>query len=308
MKFASPALLWAVALIPVLAAGYVVLERRRRAAERAFATDAMRPNVAPVYPGWRRHIPAVVLLAGMLVLSLAVARPRADAKVPRERATVVLALDASRSMESRDVDPSRIAAARKAARAFVDDLPARFKIGVVSFARSPEVLSHPTSDRVALRAALGQLDTTLGTSIGDALVKALELRPPASGGRQVPMIVVLLSDGNNKGGEVTPSAAAEAARADHVRVFTISFGRGDGGSSGEPPVDAATLRELARRTGGRFYSAPSGTALEAVLDSLGSEVAYVNGSKEVTATFVGAGLALLVAAGGLAALWFNRVP
>ena len=312
MSFTSPGLLWTVALIPLLGIGYALLERRRRSAVEAFAAPAMRPNVAPAAPGWRRHLPVALLLGGMLALALAVARPRAEASVPRERATLVFALDASRSMEAADVAPSRLEAARRAALTFIGELPDRFQVGVVSFARTAQVLSHPTADRVALRRAFAAIETAPGTSIGDGLTEALGLRPPAPpGGRPAPLVVVLLSDGNNTGGQVRPRAAAEAARAERVRVFSISFGRASadpsGGLSARPP-NAAALSALAETTGGRFYSAPTGEALKEALRILGSDVAYVRATREVTAAFVGAGLVLLVSAGGLSALWFNRLP
>ena len=300
-----------MALIPLLGIGYLLLERERKSAQRAFAAPAMRPNVAPATPGWRRHFPAALLLAGLLVLALAIARPRAETSVPRERATVVFALDASRSMESADVEPNRLAAARRAAMASIEGLPDRFQVGVVAFARTARVLSHPTADRVALRRAFRDIETAPGTAIGDGLTEALALRGTPSEAGEFPMVVVLLSDGNNTGGEVQPLEAAEAARAERVRVFSISFGRPStdpgGGVSVRPPNHAA-LRALAETAGGRFYSAPTRAALEAALSSLGSDVAYVRATREVTAMFVGAGLVLLVSAGGLSALWFNRLP
>jgi Ca-activated chloride channel family protein len=311
VSFSSPTWLAIGLFVPIaLGIGYLLLQRERRRSVHAFTAPGMKPNVAPVTPGWRRHVPAVLLLCGIALLGLAIAGPRAALSVPRERATVVLTLDASRSMESTDVAPSRLVAARDAALGFIRDLPVRFQIGVVSFARRAQALSRPTSDRVAVRRALQAVETARGTSIGEGLAQALDLRPPPARVRDVPMIVVLLSDGNNTGGRVTPEEAAARARQEGVRVFTIAFGREPGSRRvGDPrPPNLVALRELAGTTRGRFYAAPTGEALDAVLRNLGSQVARVREQREITTAFVGAALVLLLAGGGLSALWFNRLP
>ena len=142
-------------------------------------------------------------------------------------------------------------------------------------------------------------------------MQSLDLRPPRAGGPRVPMVVVLLSDGNNTSGEVSPVDAATAAQEAGVRVNTISVGRRPGdppaGSFPGRPSNHRTLRAIADRTRGSFYRAPSEADLETVLRGLGSSVATVRERREVTAAFVGAALVLLVAGGGLSALWFNRL-
>jgi Ca-activated chloride channel family protein len=311
LTFASPTLLWALVLVPAAVGAVVFVERRRRRTATRFTTAGMLPNVAPRGPGWRRYAPTALLLGGLLALLLAVARPEAALSVPRERATVVLAMDASLSMSVTDVAPDRLTAARRAARTFVRDMPARFQVGLVTFARRAQVLSQPTRDRVAIERALASLqETSLGTAIGDGLAEALALRPRASG-RRVPMTVVLLSDGNNTTGETSPEQATAAARRAGVRVHTIAVGRRPGepppGNARGRPADARTLRAIAAGTGGRFFSAPSEGELGDVYRELGSLVSTVRERREVTAAFVGAGAVLLVAAGALSVLWFNRV-
>ena len=191
-------------------------------------------------------------------------------RAARARATVVLAIDSSRSMEAVDVPPTRIEAARSAARSFLDDLPSKFQVGVVSFARRARILSRPTVDRVALGFALDSLETKPGTAIGDGIMSALDSRPE---GRDVPLVVVLLSDGDNTTG-TDPLEAAERAAGMNVKVFTIAFG-GDAPGTGVPPPDDGTLRQVAEATGASFFDAPTAADLHDVYKDLGSSITIV---------------------------------
>ncbi|MFN2490928.1 MAG: VWA domain-containing protein [Actinomycetota bacterium] len=312
MTFASPQFLWALLLVPLALAVYVVTDRRRAGAAHRFTSRAMMPNLVPASPRWRRYVPAALLGAALISLLVAIARPQAAMSVPRNRATVVLAIDASRSMDATDVEPSRLTAARRAATGFLERVPERFQIGIVSFADSPQVLSRPTLDRVALRNALASLQARRGTAIGDALEVALEMRrsEPGERAQRIPMVIVLLSDGNNTTGEVDPLVAAAAARRAGVRVHTILLGRTAASPAvpGAPrPPNRDVLRALAQRTGGTFSSAPDRADLEETYRDLGSSISHVRERREVTVAFVGAALVLLVASGGFSALWFNRL-
>lgn len=303
MSFQWPWLLWALSVIPLLALAYVVAQRRRAARARTFARAEMMPNVVTASPRWRRHVPALLYVVALTVLILAAARPQRAMSVPRDRATVVLAMDASRSMEATDVAPNRLIAARRAAGALIDRVPRRFQLGVVSFARTAKVLSRPTTDRVAIDNALEEVETRGGTALGDGLLLALETRPP---GDDVPMVVVLLSDGNATRG-ADPLDAARRARRRGVRVFTIGFG--SVARVGEtPPLDDSTLRAMASAAEGRYFEAPTAADLESVYAEIGSDIATVRATREVTTAFMGAGLLLLVAGGALATLWFSRAP
>ncbi|CAN5655237.1 VWA domain-containing protein [soil metagenome] len=308
MTFGSPALLWNLMLIPVAAGAYLILQRRRVSVAGRFASSHMMPNVAPHPPGWRRHLPVALTLVALLLLLLGVARPEVALSVPRDRATVVLAIDASNSMTATDVEPSRLGAARRAAVGFLDGLPERFQVGVVSFAREALTLSRATSDRVAVRRALRSIDTARGTAIGEGVMEALALRPTGATGADVPLVVVLLSDGNNTAG-IDPLTAAEAAREAGVRVHTIVFGTTHGRAPGggrSRPSDVDALRSVAQRSGGSFFSAPSEADLEAVYRDLGSSISAVRERREVTVAFIAGGLVLLLLSGGLSMLWFNR--
>lgn len=303
VSFESPSALWVLAALPLLLVAYLVFQTRRNRRAEPFATAPMMPNVVPASPRWRRYVPLALYLLGLAVLILAVARPQRAMSVPRERATVVLAIDSSRSMEAVDVPPTRIEAARSAARSFLDDLPSKFQVGIVSFARRARILSRPTVDRVALGFALDSLETKPGTAIGDGIMSALDSRPE---GRDVPLVVVLLSDGDNTTG-TDPLEAAERAAGMNVKVFTIAFG-GDAPGTGVPPPDDGTLRQVAEATGASFFDAPTAADLHDVYKDLGSSITIVREKREVTTSFIGAGAILLLLGGGASALWFNRLP
>lgn len=261
MTFLSP--WWLLLLLPViaLAVAYVIAQRRRSRYAVRFATLPMLAKVAPASPGWRRHAPAAALLAAFLVLAVAAARPEAEVRVPHERATVMIAVDVSRSMDATDVEPTRIAAARDAASAFVEELPDTFNVGVVAFAGDAMVMATPTTDRDAVVRELQSLTLRDSTAIGEAVFTSLDqiaamarepVEPgsgsapgsgatpgsnatPGPGGdgqggavpgdttQSVPGRIVLLSDGSNVRGRSLESAAA-AARDAGVPVSTIAYG------------------------------------------------------------------------------------
>ena len=314
MSFQWPVLLWGVALVPLLSLAYVVAERRRDRASRRFSSEAMLPNVVPSRPGWRRHVPPLLMLLAVAALLAGMARPEAALSVPRERATVLLAIDSSDSMLSADVEPSRLAAAQSAGRTFLKQIPETFQVGVVTFGRRARMLSAPTVDRQAVREGLDSLDTSEGTRMGDGLALALEARElvvDEPGQEPAPMVVLLLSDGNDTGSAVPPQEAAEQAREMRIKVHTIALGVGEGiGPNGRrfraPDVDG--LRAIARTTGGRFFVTPTASELNEVYESLGSSLGRVRQRREITVAFVGGGALLLALAGIASAGWFKRVP
>jgi Ca-activated chloride channel family protein len=316
MSFQWPFLLWALLLVVPALGGYALFERHRAASARRFTTAAMLPNVAPTAPRWRRHVPTALYLLGFICLLVALARPQTALSVPRERAAVVLLMDSSMSMQATDVDPTRLEAAQRAAFAFLERVPRRYQVGVVSFAGKARILNRPTTDRVAVRRALRSLLPRWGTAIGDGLVRALQTRPEARRGegraQATPMVVLLLSDGVNTVGS-DPLQAAERARRAGVRVYAIALGtdrpsRAAGRSRVVQPSNDALLRRIAEVTRGRFFAAPSVDRLTAAYRNLGSSVGLVTEQHEVTVAFVAAALVLLAAGGVVSFAWFNRFP
>jgi Ca-activated chloride channel homolog len=303
--------------VPLLVVVYVVRERRRTAFAAAFANPALLPSVIDRAPGPRRHLPLVLMLLGLTAIVVGVARPNMDVDVKREEATVVLALDVSRSMKAEDVAPTRLDAARDAAKAFVAKVPEKFRVGVVSFATRAVVGVAPTEDRSLVEASLDTLAPGEGTAIGDAV--ALSTRV----GRDrrddpAPRSVLLISDGARDGGAVTPQAAAQQAKRLRVPVYTVLVGTPEGvveetltGGLRQiirVPPNPDTLREIAHLSGGEFFTATDAEGLERVYEELGSRLGTRKQSREVGDYFAGGAAAFLLAGGALSALWFRRVP
>jgi len=312
MTFQSPPLLWALLLVPLAIVAYVAYERRRAGYATRWAKAGMAGHATGPGPGWRRHLPPLLLLLTAVSLVVALARPQAALSVPRQRATVVLVMDSSRSMRATDIDPSRLIAARRAGETLIDQLPDGVQVGVVGFARRAQTLAAPTTDRVAVRRALGSLTPGRGTAIGAGLVRALELTErPRQGGsaERVPAVLLLLSDGINTYG-VDPAEAARRARAAEVPVHAVALGAPPGAAlpSGPNPPDFESLQGIVRATEGTYSAAPTARGLRNVYRDLGARIGTVSERREVTVAFVGAGALFMLAAAGLSVLWFKRVP
>lgn len=319
MIWQSPQRLWLLLAVAALVVGYVLMQRRRSRYAVRFTNLRLLDRVAPQRPAWRRHVPASLFLAMLALLVVGFARPSDEVQVPRERATVIVAVDVSRSMLATDVSPDRLSAAKDAAREFVDGLPEEFNVGLVAFAGSTSVLVAPDTDRAALAVGIDRLAEgaagVQGTAIGEAIdtslesiraldAQAVEEPPPAR--------VVLLSDGANTAGRDPGQAAGEAAE-QGVPVDTISFGTPDGridasGSGQAVPVDGETLRAVAAETGGGYHEAGTSDELRAVYADIGSSVGFETERQDVSARFIGIGLVLALLAAATSMLWFSRLP
>jgi Ca-activated chloride channel family protein len=311
MTFADPYLLVALVAIPFALIAYFVIARRGRKAARAAANPALWPNLMPRRPGWRRHVPPALLLLALTALLIGAARPQAYMASDQKDTTVVLAVDSSNSMAAKDVSPSRIAAARSAARDLIAGLPPNAKLGLVSFARDVQVLQAPTADRAAFNNALTNLKlrggTTLGTAI-DRAVASLRAAHPALKGRAI----IVISDGKSTEGKRSPIAAARAAKAVGVRVFTVSLGTATGtvteqGKTVSVPPDPTTLRRVAEASGGRFYRATDATALQNAYKDIGSTVRPQRKKRDISFAFIGGAMALVAGGSALSLAWFRRL-
>jgi Ca-activated chloride channel family protein len=326
MTFDWPLALWGLLLVPLLLGAYLLLQRRRTKYAVRFTNLDLLANVVERSPRWRRHVPAALSLLALAALLVGVARPQAVVKTPEEQAAVVLAMDVSTSMEATDVEPSRLAAAQEAAQTFVDRVPGKMRVGLVTFSSEARVLVPPTSDHTQVEEALGYLVPDGGTAIGDAIAASVQLDGSAAGTELAaeddregpPLVVLLLSDGTPSPDTLDPVQAAEEARAQGVRVYTVALGTDEGtvtlddGLGNEEvvpvPPDRETLTQVAEITGGEFFEAPTDEALQAVYESLGSDIGFTEKETDITFAFAGGGALLLLAGGLLSALWFGRLP
>jgi Ca-activated chloride channel family protein len=320
VTFTWPIALLALLAVPLLVGLYVAEERRRRDSAARFGNPALLPNVVDRAPGRLRHMPLAVLLVALAAMIVGVARPRANVSVRREEATVIVAMDVSRSMAATDVSPTRLDAARSAAKAFVAQIPHKFRVGVVSFGTRAVVGVPPTLDRSLVDASLDTLHPGDGTAIGDGVALSVDLGQQArtSDGTLPPRAVVLISDGAREGGRISPDAAAALARARHVPVYAVLVGTENGvvhqrltGGYQQiirVPASPGTLQRVAKVSGGQFYAAPDLDRLRQVYGDLGSRLGTRTESREITDWFAAGAAALLLVGGALSAFLFKRVP
>lgn len=322
MTFATPWVLWGLFLIPLALFAYWLVQRRRIKYAARFTNLDLLANVVDASPGRRRHLPALFALAALAALIVAVARPQTSVAVPRDDATVIMTLDSSASMTATDVPPTRLDAAKSASKSFLDKLPDRFKVGLVSFSTLVSVLQQPTEDRDAVRSSLNGIQGDVGTAIGDAIVESVALAPKPDedqqrAGKKPLVAILLLSDGANSVGR-EPLDVVDVAKKAGIPIYTIAFGTPNGTveitndlgvtQTYNVPPDPETLKRIAEETGGRFFEAPTEADLAAVYDEIGSQVSYEDEKRELTAAFAGAGAVFLLFGAGLSALWFGRIP
>jgi Ca-activated chloride channel homolog len=308
---------WLLALLPVLAVAgvYVWRQFRRRTYAMKFTNVDLLRTLAPRGLGWRRHAAAGAFLLSLVALGSAMARPSVDHKEPLERATVMLAIDVSLSMQADDVAPTRIQAAQEAAKAFVNELPPTYNLGLVSFAKSANVLVSPTKDRASVIAGIDGLTLAEATATGEAVFTSLDAirSVPADGASGAPPArIVLLSDGYRTSGRSIEDAAAAASSA-NVPVSTIAFGTDTGvvdirGQLQRVPVDRLSLQQLADDTKGYFYQAASVSELKKVYEDMGSSIGHKTEAREVTQWYAGAALLFGLCAAAMSLLWTSRLP
>ena len=314
MTFLDPALLSLLLLAPVLVLLYVLAQRRRRTYAIRFTNLALLASVAGRRPNVRRHIPSFLFLLGLAGLVIASAGPVLNLEVARQRADVMLVIDVSGSMEATDVLPSRIEAARSAARTLINSLPGSDRIGLVSFNNRATLVAPLTEEHGSVSRALGTLRPGGGTAIGDAIVAAVAQFQPgstASSSRRVPGLIVLLTDGASNAG-IDPATAAGSAQRAAIKIDTIGIGRRGQPTfvRGQPVdgVDETSLQSLASVTGGSYFYAEAAGQLDRIYSSLGSSFAWQFVRIDLAPfVFVLAALGLL--AGGLLSLrWFRLFP
>jgi Ca-activated chloride channel family protein len=326
MTFAAPILLLGLILVPVAAVAYVLFEMRRERRAATWVSPALAPNLVH-RPSFRlRHIPAAMFLIGLTLLLVGFARPEAHLTSVRQGATIVLAIDVSGSIAATDVKPTRILAARNGILEFLQVLPKQYRIAVVTFTDHPAVIVQPTYDRELVAASLPKKAKNIGTQLGSALQRAVQVAvravgPDRPGKPHPPAAVVLLSDGKQTQPGTTVQTATNLAHRSDVPVDTIALGTTSGTvkqgqvlTGGDDqrqtiqvPVDGTTLHSIALVTDGRYSPAISAAALDQVFKDLGSHAVHEHDEHEVTAAAIGLALLFIFPAVILSGLWFRRV-
>ena len=326
MSFEAPALLAVLVLVPLVGIGYWLLQRRPSRYAVRYSNLEVLAAVAGRRRTWKRHVPAALLLLSLGALGIAFARPTVTVDAPDERASVVLVVDVSGSMRAQDVQPTRLAAAKQAMVSFLKNAPDSLRVGIVAFSNEPQVVVSPTLDRRQLTDGIGLLEPAFGTALGDALARSVELArtttattgqastaPVKDAEGKALASILLLSDGFQTRGLLSPGQGAERARAAGIPVFTIALGT-EGGTIVDReqvipvPPDRETLAAIAEYTGGQSFDAETAGALKDVYQGLGSRVGRREKPREVTSAFVAAGALLLVGAVGAAMVVAPRLP
>ncbi len=336
MSFIWPAMLVWLSLIPLLVLLYVRMQQRRRLLAASYGSLGLVHEGAGRRIGLRRHIPPALYLAGLAILIVALARPQAVVSLPRIEGTIILAFDASGSMAAEDLKPTRMEAAKAAARAFVERQPTTVQIGVVAFSDNGFATQAPTNAQAAILAAIERLTPQRGTSLGHGIQAALDAiaanngqappplpanrtatpvptPTPVPSGTYTSAAIVMLSDGENTAAP-DPLEVAQAAADRGVRIHTVGIGSAEGirlhinDFTVHTRLDEATLQQVAERTGGTYYNAQSEADLRAIYEKLDTQMVIKPEATEVTSLLAGAGILLLLIGGTCSLLWFSRLP
>ncbi|TRY19474.1 VWA domain-containing protein [Tessaracoccus rhinocerotis] len=300
LEFLAPNRLWALLVIPLVAVLYLVLSGKQT---KARVSDRLK-LVLPKDAAWKRHGAVLLALLSLASLIIAWAMPKDYANQPRDRASVVVVIDVSWSMEATDVDPNRLDAAKASAKQFVMNLPERFNVALVSFAGTANVAVPPTIDRGAVTRAIDALKLAPSTATGEGIyasLEALKMVPPDPDDPDSvpPAAIVLLADGATNMGR-NSATAAEKSKEQGVPIYTIAYGTQDGwvesnGQRQRVAVDHYELSEIAKRSGGKKFSAETASELREIYEAIRSDIGYERVPMEVTDRY--AGLAIIFAIG-----------
>lgn len=336
MSFIWPIMLVLLVLLPLFVVLYLRQQRRRQRLLATYGGLGLMASAAGRGLGRRRHLPPLLFLLALTTLIVAVARPQAELSLPRVEGIVILAFDVSGSMAADDLPPTRMEAAKVAARAFVENQPRSVLIGVVAFSESGFSVQVPTNDQAAILAAIDRLAPTRGTSLGNGILMALntltvknepvadetysnlQLTPtptptPMPRGTYKPGVIILLTDGENTA-PPDPLEAAQTAIDRGVRIYPIGIGSAAGtllkvnGFTVRTYLDEETLQQIAELTDGVYYHAENEDELKTVYDNVGSQLVVKPEKTEITALLAGVSVLLLLIGGALSLLWFSRLP
>lgn len=329
MSFIWPVMLLSLLIIPLLVGLYFGAQRKRQQAISALGPLGVVQSSSGKAPGVRRHAPPTVFLLGLTLLLVGLARPEMLIQLPRIEGTVILAFDVSNSMAADDLEPSRIDAAKTAARSFVESQPATILIGVVAFSNGGLVVQQPTADRTAVLSTIERLSPQGGTSLGQGIFTSLNAiageaividaeaidqeTQPLDIGDYPSAVILLLTDGENTG-PPDPLEIAQVAAEAGVRVYPVGMGSSEGavlqidGFSILSQLDETALQEIASLTNGEYYRAEDEAQLQEIYKNIDLQLSLKGEKTEVTAVFAGFSLVFLLLGGALSLVWFGRMP
>ncbi len=347
MTFFWPKMLWLLLVVPVIVATYFLLLRRKRKTTVRYAALSMVREAMGVGAGFRRHLPPALFLIALTLMITAVARPAAIITLPSQRATVILAMDVSGSMRAADVEPTRLASAQTAAKAFIAEQPSNTRIGIVAFAATALLVQMPTHNREDLNTAIDRFQTQRGTAVGSGLLVALQtlfpnesidenigdFQPknhgvalddaaksksaaeepkPVEPGSFQSAVVILLTDGATTTGP-DPLDAARMVAQHGVRVYTVGVGSTEGtllgyeGRSMRVQLDESSLRSIADLTRGQYYRAENADDLKKIYKAMNTQFITEKAKTEITAAFSAVATVLALISAGLSLMWFGRI-
>ncbi|GAB2850934.1 VWA domain-containing protein [Lentzea nigeriaca] len=317
-NFVAPGFFFLLIGVAALTCGYVAVQGIRRKRVLRFTNLELLEKVAPKRDRWSRHVPAAFLLAALALLTVALAGPTSEQRVPRNRATVMLVVDVSLSMKATDVKPSRLEAAQVAAKSFAEGLTPGINLGLISFAGSATVLVAPTTDRAAVTQSIDGLKLAQSTATGDAIMAALasiDSFGKVVGGAEgpPPARIVLMTDGKETVGTRKAFDAAEDSKKAGIPISTISFGTEDGvvdieGRQQSVPVDDDSMKEIAKLSGGEFFKAASAEELRRVYDTLGEQIGYEKKQADASKPWLLLGTMTAMFAAAAALVLGQRLP
>jgi Ca-activated chloride channel homolog len=335
MTFIWPVMLYSLILIPVFIALYLSLQRRRKLIAANYQTLSTSSEISKQDPGLRRHIPPILFFVSLAILSVALARPQAQVTLPHIEGTVILAFDVSGSMAADDLKPTRMDAAKAAARSFVEHQPSTVSIGVVAFSDNGLTVQTPTNDQNAILTAINRLTPEHGTSLASGIAASLKaidvgagqpseiytnLTPmptmtptPVPQGTYTSADIILLTDGENNENP-DPLAAARTSAQRGVRIYTVGIGSAAGtnlhinGFTIHTQLDEELLKQISQITGGTYYNAQSTQDLIKIYNNLNPQLVVKPEQMEVTSIFAGASILLMLVGGLFSLLWFSRLP
>lgn len=333
MTFIWPLMLLTLLLIPLFVFMYLRIQRRRQKIVENIGSLGFVQDASGERIGKRRHIPMALFLIGLTIMLVASARPQATVSLPGLESTVILSFDVSGSMAATDIQPTRMEAAKAAAREFVGRQPSNVEIGVVAFSDGGISVQPPTKDQQAVLAAIDRLTPQRGTSLGSGILASLnaiaisrgevpetatQLTPvptptPVPQGTYIPAAIVLLTDGENTTSP-DPIAAAQTAAKQGVRVYTIGVGSAAGTTltvnnfTVFTQLNEPMLQQIASITDGKYFNAESADDLREIYKNLDAQVVIKPEKTEITSIFTGVSILFMLIGGAFSLVWFSHLP